>query len=216
MKTIDELNTRIAELEKERSEALQGVIDMSNKLELATVDRFKLMEENKKLQDQSVAMQKMLSTPEMARFLAGFVLEAVHQRLKWGDAHDAGKTAADWALLFNYIQGKIAAAVFNGTEEKLKHHLITLAAICYNYHRTLPGTKIMPGERSNEAGLGEAVQKLYETIQAGKALRALFIDTPSDEDRTGLVPITTDLLKCLRAFDASMTALDDTVLEQIP
>ena len=83
----------------------------------------------------------------------GVVLEAAHQRLKWGTSHDEGKTAEDWIFLMGYLAGEAARAKKDGNLDKAKHHCISAAAAMANWHAQILGTSdemrpgIMPPEQ---------------------------------------------------------------------
>ena len=82
-----------------------------------------------------------LNTPEVNDFARGVVLEAAHQRERWGTEHDGGKTDADWFWLVGYLVGKALHK-----PEKRLHHLITAAAALANWHLyTLGKTNMRPG-----------------------------------------------------------------------
>lgn len=92
-------------------------------------------------------IKRKLNTPELTNFIEGVRLEAVHQQEKWGPEHDKRKRPGDWSLLLDYIKGKQVKAVWDGDLDKLKHHLITMSAICYNYHKCITDAKeIKPTE----------------------------------------------------------------------
>ncbi|ELT3989976.1 hypothetical protein ACXVSK_11365 [Pseudomonas aeruginosa] len=38
----------------------------------------------------------LIDSPELHDFAKGVVLEAAHQRKRWGSQHDTGKQPADW------------------------------------------------------------------------------------------------------------------------
>src|ERR1700722_10688411 len=53
-----------------------------------------------------VWLQATVNTPEVEDFAKAVVLEAQHQRLRWGTEHDAGKEPADWYWLIAHLSGK--------------------------------------------------------------------------------------------------------------
>lgn len=113
----------------------------------------------------------LLNTPELLSFRDGVVLEAAHQRERWGNDHDGGKTPEDWFWLIGYLAGRslshhkeaerltqqmgthpgpIVAMVFEDQikyhREKAVHHCITAAAACANWHAAvLELTNMRPG-----------------------------------------------------------------------
>ena len=110
--------------------------------------------------------QRLVNTPELADFARGVVLEALHQRQRWGSAHDAGKTPADWFWLLGYLGGKTlhqacevdrlrelpdpsteALIALGEHAEKALHHTITAAAALANWHAAIAGvdSSMRPG-----------------------------------------------------------------------
>lgn len=83
-----------------------------------------------------------LNTPHTADFLEAVRIEAAHQRERWGVDHDAGKRPEDWITLVSYLLGKAARAHFDGERDKLLHHVITLAAVCSNWHANATGADV--------------------------------------------------------------------------
>lgn len=94
------------------------------------------------------AAQAKLNTPELHSFRDAVVLEAAHQRERWGTDHDAGKTTEDWLWLVAYLATKATQAHRYGDHEKYLHHIITCAAACANWHAHASGadTAMRPGQ----------------------------------------------------------------------
>lgn len=92
-------------------------------------------------------LQKLLNTPELHNFAQAVVLEAAHQRERWGSDHDAGKEPADWFWLLGYLSGKALRANLDGDADKAKHHTISSAAALANWHAAISGehTAMRPG-----------------------------------------------------------------------
>lgn len=106
------------------------------------------------------ALAGRLNTPELVDFAAGTVSEAAHQRARWGSAHDAGKTPADWFWLVGYLAGKALHAQTAGNTDKALHHTISTAAALANWHGAILGTHGMRPGLAAEAlppGLSEPV-----------------------------------------------------------
>ncbi|HVM38310.1 MAG TPA: hypothetical protein VM265_07990 [Sphingomicrobium sp.] len=82
----------------------------------------------------------ILNSPEVENFAKGAVLEAAHQRERWGAEHDAGKTPFDWFWLVGYLAQKAASAHVAGDTEKALHHTISTAAALANWHLAISGT----------------------------------------------------------------------------
>jgi hypothetical protein len=101
----------------------------------------------------------LLNTPEVDDWAKGTVLEAAHQRERWGADHDAGKSPFDWFWLVGYLAQKAAASAVAGNLEKAKHHTISTGAALANWHLSLNGTdtRMRPGvdpERVQNGGAG--------------------------------------------------------------
>lgn len=87
-----------------------------------------------------------LNSPELVSFRDGVIMEASHQRERWGSAHDDGKQPSDWFWLVGYLGGKALAAHITGNLEKALHHTISTAAALANWHAAILGkTDMRPG-----------------------------------------------------------------------
>jgi hypothetical protein len=91
------------------------------------------------LYDELVRLDGLLNQPETHDFSKGVVLEAAHQRDRWGDQDRNAKNAWDWFWLVGYLAQKAASAVVAGDTEKAKHHTISTAAALANWHAQLAG-----------------------------------------------------------------------------
>jgi len=58
------------------------------------------------LRSELTRTQDLLNTPQLHDFSKAVVIEAAHQRQRWGGEHDAGKTPQDWFWLVGYLAGK--------------------------------------------------------------------------------------------------------------
>ncbi|HWF07023.1 MAG TPA: hypothetical protein VG297_01100, partial [Bryobacteraceae bacterium] len=54
--------------------------------------------------------ERKVNTPELHSFRDAVVLEAAHQKGRWGSDHDAGKEPSDWFWLLGYLAGKALRA----------------------------------------------------------------------------------------------------------
>lgn len=92
-------------------------------------------------------LRTLVNTPELHSFRDGVVLEAAHQRERWGSVHDAGKQPSDWFWLVGYLAGKALHAQTSGNTEKALHHTISTAAALANWHAAISGesTAMRPG-----------------------------------------------------------------------
>lgn len=99
---------------------------------------------------------EILNTPELHSFSEGVTLEALHQRNRWGSAHDAGKAPSDWFWLVGYLAGKALQAHATGNTDKALHHTISTAAALANWHAAIAGTHtaMRPGIDPDPLGIG--------------------------------------------------------------
>ena len=85
--------------------------------------------------------ERLLNTPELVDFTRAVIIEAQHQRERWGESHDAAKEPHDWFWTLGYLGGKALWAHIDGNTDKACHHAITTAALCYNWHAAIRGTQ---------------------------------------------------------------------------
>ena len=79
-------------------------------------------------------LEQLINTPEIESFLRGVQLEAVHQRQRWGPAHDREKSAEHWYWLVGYLAGKALRSHIGGDPDKARHHTISSAAALLHWH----------------------------------------------------------------------------------
>ena len=94
-------------------------------------------------------LRGLINTPRTDDFFEAVRIEAAHQIERWGTEHDAGKQPADWIALLAFLTGKATMAYYVGDADKMKHHIVTVAAACLNWLRNLNGetTAFRPGVR---------------------------------------------------------------------
>ncbi len=80
----------------------------------------------------------LLNSPELVEFRDAVVREAAHQRERWPEGHDRDKTPEEWLWLVAYLATKATQAKRYGDDEKYRHHIVTTAAACANWHASLP------------------------------------------------------------------------------
>lgn len=104
---------------------------------------------------ENARMSKLLNTPEVYNFANGVALEALHQRERWDEDDDAGKTPLDWFWLIGFLAQKAAFSQIAGDAEKALHHTISTAAALANWHAAIAGThtKMRPGHAPFAAAL---------------------------------------------------------------
>jgi hypothetical protein len=96
---------------------------------------------------EATRLRALINTPRTDDFFEAVRIEAAHQIDRWGVDHDAGKRTEDWLTLYTYLLGKAARAHFDRNHDKLLHHIITVAAVALNWHRSTTGenTRMRPG-----------------------------------------------------------------------
>lgn len=100
-------------------------------------------------------LRALLNAPELHDFAKGVVLEAAHQRERWGASHDVGKAPEDWFWLLGYLGGKALHAAKAGDADKALHHCISTAAALANWHAQIMGASnvMRPGIDPVERGI---------------------------------------------------------------
>jgi hypothetical protein len=86
---------------------------------------------------EKAAEERLLNRPELADFARGVSLEALHQRQRWGEAHDRSKSAENWFWLVGYLAGKALRASVDGDRDKALHHTISAAAALSQWHAAI-------------------------------------------------------------------------------
>lgn len=106
-------------------------------------------------------LEAKLNTPQLHDFAQAVVLEAAHQRERWGVSHDAGKDPSDWFWLVGYLAGKALHAATSGNNDKTAHHTISTAAALANWHAHVTGeyTAFRPGIDPVARGIEPATSK---------------------------------------------------------
>lgn len=91
-------------------------------------------DERVELQNELERLVLLNNTPELLDFWEGAKREAVHQRERWGAAHDENKHPHDWIAVIVHLAGKAVKAFWDGNRDKMLHHIITVAAVAANWH----------------------------------------------------------------------------------
>lgn len=113
-----------------------------------------------RLQEEVKGLRALIDAPELHDFARGVVLEAAHQRKRWGSDHDAGKDPQDWFWLLGYLGGKALRSALDGDQAKALHHTISTAAACANWHAAITGTSV-----EMRPGVDPAERHLTATLQ---------------------------------------------------
>ena len=111
--------------------------------------------------------KKSLDVPELEDFAKGVLIEAQHQRQRWGDEHDEAKEPEEWFWTIGYLAGKGLRAQRDKDWEKFKHHLITGAALLANWHtRAKRAALAAADEEGRMARLSPADEKWMEVMRS--------------------------------------------------
>lgn len=86
---------------------------------------------------QAHDLHALINNPHTEEFLPAVRLEAAHQRDRWGEAHDRGKSAENWFWLVGYLAGKCLRSVITGDRQKALHHTISSAAALANWYEAI-------------------------------------------------------------------------------
>lgn len=106
-------------------------------------------DEREKMQAEIDRLNSILNTPILEPFAEAVAAEARHQIYRWGEGHDAKKTAWDWFWTLGHLSSKAAHSALAGDFEKAKHHTVTAAAMLSNWHRHICAAAIRSGGGSN-------------------------------------------------------------------
>lgn len=150
---VTELQQELAESKSNNGKAVDHILRANTNRNLMTKER-----------DSAIARYEELSaivnTPETSNFLVGMQREIPHQIIKWRSESDLGKTAFDWVFLIGSLATRAAMYLKQGNMDKARHHCITTAAACANWHAALIGqdTGMRPGHEHREAGINPTTQ----------------------------------------------------------
>lgn len=93
------------------------------------------------LRAENARFRALLSRPYVGAWLDEVLLEAAHQRERWGVEHDGGKDPADWFWLVGYLAGKALRASIDGDVDKARHHTVSTAAVLAQWAAQLCGAE---------------------------------------------------------------------------
>ena len=79
----------------------------------------------------------LINNPFIGDFFEAVRIERAHQESRWGLAHDYRKSVEEWTALLVRLLGKAVDANWQGDGEKLRHHIVTAAAVLANMHEHL-------------------------------------------------------------------------------
>ena len=83
----------------------------------------------------------LINRPYIGAWSDEVIIEAAHQRARWGDDHDHGKQPEDWFWLIGYLAGKCLAAHKGGDLEKARHHTVSTGAVLAHWAASISGAE---------------------------------------------------------------------------
>ncbi|MBX3588822.1 MAG: hypothetical protein KF796_19495 [Ramlibacter sp.] len=104
-------------------------------------------------------LHALINNPHTDEFLKATRLEAAHQRDRWGEAHDRGKSAENWFWLVGYLAGKCLRAVITGDKPKALHHTISSAAALSNWYEAI---------KKDETGCGHGADADIKPVEIAR------------------------------------------------
>lgn len=110
-----------------------------------------LEEDVQRLRVENARLRALISRPYLGAWADEVLVEAAHQRERWGRDHDVGKAAPDWFWLVGYLAGKALAAHLAGDADKARHHTVSSAAALAHWAAQISGD-----ENVMRPGLGAA------------------------------------------------------------
>lgn len=121
---------------------------------------------------RSYELDSLINNPHTAEFLPAVQLEAAHQRDRWGDAHDRGKSSENWFWLVGYLAGKCLRACITGDKAKALHHTISSAAALANWYEAI---------KRDETGCGIGQDNDIKPVELARFEDHASIDTSERE-----------------------------------
>jgi hypothetical protein len=86
-------------------------------------------------------LRDLISRPYIGAWTDEILIEAAHQRERYGAEHDTGKSPEDWFWLIGYLAGKALAAHKAGDTAKAHHHTVSTAAVLAHWAAAIDGNE---------------------------------------------------------------------------
>lgn len=93
------------------------------------------------LREENARLKDLVGRPYVGAWTDEIIVEAAHQRDRWGANHDHGKAPEDWFWLIGYLAGKCLAAHKVGDAEKAHHHTVSTAAVLAHWAAAIDGNE---------------------------------------------------------------------------
>lgn len=84
-------------------------------------------------------LRRLIGRPYHGSWTDEVLVEAAHQRERWGAKQDVGKQPEDWFWLVGFLAGKALAAHKAGDAEKAHHHTVSTAAVLAHWAAQISG-----------------------------------------------------------------------------
>lgn len=99
------------------------------------------------LREENRRLIALISRPYIGQWADEVIVEAAHQRERWGDSHDSQKEPADWFWLLGFLAGKALRAHVAGDLDKARHHTVSSGAALVHWAAAIAGdeTVFRPG-----------------------------------------------------------------------
>lgn len=98
-----------------------------------------LRDELQKQQDEVARLKELINRPYIGIWADEIVIEAAHQKERWGAEHDAGKAPEDFFWLVGYLAGKALASHKANDLVKAYHHTVSTAAVLAHWAARING-----------------------------------------------------------------------------
>jgi hypothetical protein len=100
-----------------------------------------MIEDSRKLQAEVEHLRMLIGRPYVGAWTDEILIEAAHQRDRWGNKHDHGKMPEDWFWLIGYLAGKALASHKAGDAAKAHHHTVSTAAVLAHWAAAIDGNE---------------------------------------------------------------------------
>lgn len=91
------------------------------------------------LRSEVERLRGLIGRPYIGAWTDEVLVEAAHQRDRWGAKQDQGKAPEDWFWLVGYLAGKALAASKAGDVGKAHHHTVSTAAALAHWAAAISG-----------------------------------------------------------------------------
>lgn len=101
----------------------------------------KLLQKLEQAIGENARLRELIGRPYIGAWADEIIVEAAHQRDRWGADHDHGKQPEDWFWLVGYLAGKCLAAYKAGDQSKARHHTVSTAAVLAHWAAAIDGNE---------------------------------------------------------------------------